>query len=209
METTAATLRHLRKYRDSPKRPEHVFVWVHYIDPHAPYYPPRAIAEAFTPGYEGRYRHNFGDVKGGIGNHAYPKDLGKERTIILSTHNLPEVMATCTRMIIINDGVLVADGTPAELQSSEEENPRVRIVVRGPTRDELLEAFGDVEGVASVEAAATSQQDAASVDIIAEPDTDVRPAIFKHVVDKGWELLELRRLVLDLEGIFRKLTEVQ
>ena len=73
------------------------------------------------------------------------KDLGEDRTIILSTHNLPEVMATCNRMLIVHNGTLVADGTPAELQSREEENPRVRVIYRGASAADGSSAAGIIE----------------------------------------------------------------
>lgn len=72
-ETTAATKRVLRdKSEEDP-----IFLWVHYIDPHVPYYPKGETVEAFTPDYAGCYRYNFGHVYGGIGDEAYPDDLPK------------------------------------------------------------------------------------------------------------------------------------
>lgn len=62
-----------------------IFLWVHYIDPHVPYYPPRELAAAFDPSYEGRYRDHFGDVPGGMGDHAYPADLGKVAAVFENT----------------------------------------------------------------------------------------------------------------------------
>jgi arylsulfatase A-like enzyme len=75
--TTAAAIEQLKKVG----REDKLFVWVHYIDPHVPYYPPREIVNDFTPGYDGRYRWHFGAKKGGIGNHAYPKDLPKPKAV--------------------------------------------------------------------------------------------------------------------------------
>lgn len=65
-----------------------IFVWVHYIDPHVPYYPPPQLARAFDPSYEGSYRDHFGEVKGGMGDNAYPADLGKIAAVFENT--LPE-----------------------------------------------------------------------------------------------------------------------
>ena len=58
-----------------------IFLWVHYIDPHVPYFPPPDLARAFDPGYEGPYAENFGSIVGGIGNQAYPSDLPKIRAV--------------------------------------------------------------------------------------------------------------------------------
>jgi len=75
--TTAAALGHLQRYQPD----DAVFAWVHYIDPHVPYYPPPALATAFGAGYEGPYRLHFGAAKGGIGDEAYPKRLGKAAAV--------------------------------------------------------------------------------------------------------------------------------
>jgi len=58
-----------------------LLLWVHYIDPHVPYYPPPALAAQFDPGYAGRYPLHFGDVKGGVGDRAYPEDLPKIKAV--------------------------------------------------------------------------------------------------------------------------------
>jgi ABC-2 type transport system ATP-binding protein len=134
------------------------------------------------------------------------KNLGEDRTIILSTHNLPEVMATCNRMLIVHNGALVADGTPADLQAREEENPRVRVVYRGADTSDigLLE---NLAGVELVEAGVTVETGAVAFEVSAARGTDVRPGLLALATSQGWELVELHRLVLDLEGIFRKLTK--
>ena len=133
-------------------------------------------------------------------------DLGEDRTIILSTHNLPEVMATCTRMLIVHDGTLVADGTPSELQAREEDKLRLRVVLSGATEAEARAALATVPGVGEVERAITADAEAHAFELIGQKGSDFRAAVFALAVDKGWELLELHRHVLDLEGIFRKLT---
>jgi arylsulfatase A-like enzyme len=58
-----------------------ILLWVHYIDPHVPYYPPPELAERFDPGYQGRYRTHFGTEPGAMGTRAYPEDLPKERAV--------------------------------------------------------------------------------------------------------------------------------
>jgi len=134
------------------------------------------------------------------------KDLGGDRTIILSTHNLPEVMATCNRMLIVHNGRLVADGTPADLQAREEENPRVRVVYRGASPDDAATVEA-LDGVESAETVVTAEDGAVAFEVIGARDVDVRPALLALATSQGWELVELHKLVLDLEGIFRKLTK--
>jgi arylsulfatase A-like enzyme len=77
MGTTQAVLTHLERLNSA--RP--FFLWVHYIDPHVPYYPPEAIIQELDPDYQGRYRNNFGDSKLKIGGWAYPTDIGKEGAV--------------------------------------------------------------------------------------------------------------------------------
>jgi ABC-2 type transport system ATP-binding protein len=136
------------------------------------------------------------------------RELGRERTIILSTHNLPEVMATCTRMIIVHQGRVVADGTPAELQAREEQRPRVRVVLRGAPDADARQALAALPGVERVQDAMTAEQGATALELLASPGSDVRPSVYALAVERGWQLVELHREVLDLEGIFRKLTQV-
>jgi len=136
------------------------------------------------------------------------KQLGENRTIILSTHNLPEVMATCNRMLIIHNGALVADGTPADLQAREEGTQRVKVVLAGSDPDECSAALGALEGADKVTTAMTAEPDAVAFEVQGTREANLRPAIYQLAVDKGWKLVELHRQVLDLEGIFRKLTQV-
>ena len=136
------------------------------------------------------------------------KDLGKDRTIILSTHNLPEVMATCSRMLIVHEGSLVADGTAEELQANEEDQVRVRVVIRGCSAAQAEAQLRGLSGVSELSATVSAVEGAQAFELLAETGEDPRSLVFQCCVEQGWELIELHRLVLDLEGIFRKLTEV-
>ncbi len=139
------------------------------------------------------------------------KRLGENRTIILSTHNLPEVMATCTRILIIHQGRIVADGTAAQLEEREAENERLRILLRGVEPEVARLELAALPGVRRAELVPSADAGVAAIELEAprqrgDGTQDLRAATFKKVVDKGWELLELTRLQLDLEGLFRKLT---
>ena len=57
------------------------FFWIHYIDPHMPYFPPETISRELDPDYRGRYETHFGETKSGVGERAYPSDLGKEKAV--------------------------------------------------------------------------------------------------------------------------------
>ncbi len=137
------------------------------------------------------------------------KDLGKDRTIILSTHNLPEVQMTCSRMIIISNGVKVADGTAGELERAGRDQARflVSVVVPEGTDAGLVQRqLGTIEGVARVESGGRADG-AQRFSIEANGDKDLSEAIFRQVASAGWVLKELRRDALDLEIIFHKLTQ--
>ena len=134
------------------------------------------------------------------------KRLGENRTIILSTHNLPEVMATCTRILIIHQGRIVADGTAEQLEEREDENERLRIVLRGVDADIAKLELQALPGVRRVEVVASLEKGTTTLEVEAPRNQELRAATYKKAVEKNWELLELARLQLDLEGLFRKLT---
>lgn len=131
------------------------------------------------------------------------KEIGQRKTVILSTHILPEVQATCGRAIIIHDGKIVADGSLDELQRREQGN-HYRLVIEGPTAGEATEQVQRVQGVS--EARVVSQNGTLEIDISGSVDTDLRRAFFRLAVDRGWTLLEMRRDIATLEDVFRKLT---
>jgi ABC-2 type transport system ATP-binding protein len=125
-------------------------------------------------------------------------EISRDKTIILSTHILPEVQATCGRVIIIHDGKLVADGTPEALSRAEQGN-RYHVQIDGGPGDAQA-ALGGIEGVTAVEAAGGAFR------ITGRGDVDLRPHLFRCAVDRGWTLLELRREAASLEDAFRKIT---
>ena len=136
------------------------------------------------------------------------RDLGKDRTILLSTHNLPEVMETCDRLIVVHQGRIVADGTAQELEEQEASNPQVFLTVSAKDLDgkQVESAVSQVEGVEKVEVVPGAERRwTARVDGV--QGKDLRPALFKMAVAQEWDVFELKRDALDLEGIFRKLTQ--
>jgi ABC-2 type transport system ATP-binding protein len=136
------------------------------------------------------------------------KEIGREKTVILSTHILPEVQATCSRILIISGGKLVADGTPEALRAREK-GGRYRVVVEsnGVTREAIRDRLASVAGVARVETVAGHVEEgtyAFSLDAAAA--ADLRKPIFRAAVDNRWTLLELLRESASLEDVFRNLT---
>ncbi len=86
---------------DAVTAEERVFLWVHYIDPHVPYYPPPELARAFDPEYSGRYELHFGSRPGGIGAHAYPEDLPKPQAVYRNP--LPDTVNAHVRRLYAAD----------------------------------------------------------------------------------------------------------
>lgn len=128
------------------------------------------------------------------------KSLGGERTIILSTHILPEVSQTCGRVLIINDGKIVAEDTPERLTSRLKGAERIHLEVENPS-DELPLRLKKVDGVLSVE----SHGDGA-YEVECALGKDLRPEIARAVIEGGWSLRELRSVTMSLEEVFLKLT---
>ncbi|MCX6060070.1 MAG: ATP-binding cassette domain-containing protein [Chloroflexi bacterium] len=128
------------------------------------------------------------------------REIGKERTVLLSTHLLNEAQNICDRLLIINQGKIVAEDTTANLQARLIGAERVIIRVRGEA-DELASTIQQVKGVQSVE----TKQDGA-VEFEFSSGKDLRPEVAKKVISAGYDLLELRPLGMSLEEIFLELT---
>jgi ABC-2 type transport system ATP-binding protein len=133
------------------------------------------------------------------------KRIGKEKTVILSTHILSEVEATCDRVIIIDRGNIVADGRTAELKSSASGGIKVSIKVSGVDYNTLSGELKNINGVMSV-AERSSEENLTSA-VITPSGEDVRPLISKLIYEKGWELYEMKQEFRTLENIFRELTQ--
>lgn len=136
------------------------------------------------------------------------KQLGRAKTVILSTHILSEVQATCDRVLIINDGKIVADGTPEKLRSEFQGAESVTIELRTGAADpvqQISPKLRSLIGVGSVEL--LGQKNGSSrFEIHVEKGTDVRESIFRMAVAEGWTLLEMQRKATTLEEVFHKLT---
>lgn len=132
------------------------------------------------------------------------RDLGQEKTVILSTHILPEVEATCDRILIINRGKIVADGTADSLrgQAQGQETLRVRI----EEADDSSTLLNSLKALPAVAKADFVGRDNALFEIQAKPNLSAKREIFHLCVDKGWVLTELSPLETKLEDIFRNVT---
>lgn len=131
------------------------------------------------------------------------KSLGGDHTVILSTHILPEVSQTCGRVLIINEGRIVAEDTPKDLTSRLQSSERVVMKVARPG-EEAVNRLSALPGVLSVAA----REDASGViyEVNCALGTDLREKLAETAVSGGWGLLEMRSSSLSLEEIFLKLT---
>jgi ABC-2 type transport system ATP-binding protein len=128
------------------------------------------------------------------------REIGKDRTVLLSTHILSEAQQICDRVLIINKGKIVTEDTPENLQSRLVGAQRVILRVRGES-DGLREKVSQVKGVRTVEAKADG-----SVEFEFGAGEDARPQVAKSIIQAGYELLEMRPVGLSLEEIFLELT---
>lgn len=128
--------------------------------------------------------------------------LGRDRTVLLSTHVLPEVEHTCSRLLIINRGRLAADGPVAELIARAKGAATVTFEAEGPG---VEEGARGLEGVTAVEARRL-ENGRTRVSLASAGDRDLRPDLFRLAVARGWTVYELHQETGRLEDLFRELT---
>jgi ABC-2 type transport system ATP-binding protein len=141
----------------------------------------------------------------------YIQEIGKDRTILLSTHNLAEVEQACARAIIVSKGRVVADGNLDDIRSRA---GSVRYFAGfsstnngtpAPTKQAARDALAALRGASRVTESPT-EEGLHRFEIAGGKEGDLRPEIFKLAVSKGWTLLELRRDAQSLDSVFRDLT---
>ena len=131
------------------------------------------------------------------------KDLGKEKTVILSSHILSEVEATCDRILIINKGQIVADGSSETLRQQAQGQEILTVHIEA--KDGSMEA--DLRGLKSVEKVAAVEGKQNWFTIQSKPESSSRKEIFDLCVSKKWYLMEMTGIETRLEDVFRNLTK--
>ena len=129
--------------------------------------------------------------------------LGQDRTVMLSTHVLSEVQHTCTRLLIINDGAIVADGAVDDLVARASGSVEIRVEADGTGVVAGLEALDGVQQVSDTHDHGDGR---VAATVVADQAHDVRPAIFDLAKANGWTLYELHQRTRSLEHLFRELT---
>ncbi len=133
------------------------------------------------------------------------KDLAHDHTVILSTHILPEVSMTCNRVVIINNGQLVAVDTPENLNAHLKGSDTILMEVDGRV-DSVIETVKKIPEVRSVAVTSSIRTGLASYTIETAVGADIRRNLAAKIIENGWGLLELKTEHLSLEDIFLKLT---
>ncbi len=133
------------------------------------------------------------------------REIGREKTVILSTHILPEVAATCDRAIIISDGQVVASGTPDELIRRGSGMAGITTAIRGPQPD-VEHKLAAIPGVDMVRQLEVLKDGSTRLHLDSESAQNLSEKIFRCCVENGWTLTELRQDVASLEDVFAELT---
>ncbi|HBX52745.1 MAG: gliding motility-associated ABC transporter ATP-binding subunit GldA [Bacteroidetes bacterium RIFOXYA12_FULL_35_11] len=131
------------------------------------------------------------------------RSIGRSKTVVLSSHILAEVEATCDRILIINKGKIVADGTADDLRKRAHNREVLRISIEGADSNTAFQALRAVDTIDLIDPLPMKE---CSFEIHSKNDATSRKAIFSLCVEKGWFLTEMTPIETKLEDIFRELT---
>jgi len=132
-------------------------------------------------------------------------NLGKKHTIILSSHILPEIQAVCERIIVINNGTLVADGTPDNLAHNLSTDHKLIVRLAGP-ETEIKNGLKTMRNIVGVESFGEKEPGVYEFTVEAREGTDLRRDLFHLAAKKDWPILSLSNSDLSLEDVFLRLT---
>ncbi|MDA3930319.1 MAG: ATP-binding cassette domain-containing protein [Prolixibacteraceae bacterium] len=131
------------------------------------------------------------------------KKIGKEKTVILSSHILAEVEATCDRIMIINKGKIVADGTSEQLRKQAQGNELLRVRIEGGSRNDVFKALQEQSTISFVDFVS---EEATLFEVQSKPEVYSAKAIFDLCVSNGWYITEMTPIETKLEDVFREVT---
>ena len=134
------------------------------------------------------------------------RTLGRDHTVILSTHILPEAQAVCDRIIIINEGKVVANEKRENLTNLIQGNRRFEVQICGPQK-EVMSELKNMQGIAKVEYLGSSELDSNSFMIESQPGIDIRKTLFYALAKNNWPLIGIDAMGATLEDIFISLVD--
>lgn len=134
------------------------------------------------------------------------RSLGKDHTVILSTHILTEVQAICDRIVIINEGKIIADQKTSQLNQTLGQNNRFRVKIAGPNR-EVLNLLRGIHSVTRVTQDGVRDGDAFNYIIEYSGAVDIRKMLFTALASRGWPILAMEGVEITLEDLFVKLID--
>ena len=132
------------------------------------------------------------------------RNLGKSHTVILSTHILQEVQAICDRIVVINNGKIIADEKTASFNNAVNQNTRYRVKIAGPQK-EVIKLVRSLVGIVSCEVYGEREGDAFAYNIESAPNIDIRKNLFRALAEKEWPMLGMEPIGMELEDIFLRL----
>ncbi len=132
--------------------------------------------------------------------------LGRNHTVILSSHILSDVQAICERIIVINKGRLIADASPDDLSKSLSNDSSLTVRVKGPEHD-VQKVIKSIQGVRSVTMLTKREKNAHEFKVEVTEGCDIRGELCKRMVERSWTILKLAPYELSLEDVFMRLTD--
>lgn len=134
------------------------------------------------------------------------RKIGEEKTVILSTHILSEAEATCDRIVIINKGKIIADGSTQDIKSKNSQADQIRIALRQADFDTVRTQLKSVNGVQRIEQMPSEDQDLLIVNVYSKDNNDPRADLYQAIKATDWVLMDFHQETKTLESIFRELT---
>ncbi|MFO7559565.1 MAG: ATP-binding cassette domain-containing protein [Desulfobacterales bacterium] len=133
--------------------------------------------------------------------------IGKEKTIIISTHILSEAEAACDRVVIINQGKIVADGSTESLKLTGNQDYVINISLLNADENEVKKELDSIAGVTEITAVHTDDPEMLNLRLACMSAEDLRGSIYRKIKSKDWVLMEFHQEKKSLENIFRELTK--
>lgn len=135
------------------------------------------------------------------------REIGREKTVILSTHILSEAEATCDRIVIIHKGRIVADDRTENLKQSGGQSRRIHLALQNAAPEEALATLNGIDGITAVASSHPNANDALNLVLTCQGTNDPRPAVYAAIKATDWVLVEFVQQTKNLETIFRELTK--